>query len=341
MRIVFVCRVYPTHRPGGMPFVVQDRAEALVHLGHDVHVITTGRPASGVEFLNKVQIHYTQSKPVEYSQDFAQECEAYVKSLKPKVLHLDGLDVNRPWWTNVGSDISAKALTLHGFGMGGFLTKWNLYREGIEHFKLDFNAEKMAHEARVIRETFDTVIGISKHEEWMLRDCYGCKNTKLVYNPIAPYFFDENTAPATDGAPFLCAAISGQGERGFRNAEIAAQKCGRRIRTVNDIVRSKMPYVYDECAATVIPTAYAQGFDLTVAESLSRLRPIIASSVGSYLRDAETFAPYIKLVPLGDVDALAAAMRETPPVVTSDAALRFRPDFHAHAWLSAVWPWGE
>lgn len=339
MRIMLVCRAFSTHRPGGMLHVVEDRAEALAALGHDVHVVTTGVLGDQRAFdvpRAGYTVHHTDSPPCDYSHEFALESMRLSVTLQPDILHFDSFDRSRPWWVGCNRRMRI-ACTMHGFGMGAFLTKWNLFREGIEPTAPVFNAAEMDREAAAIRK-FDVVIGISKHEHWMLRDCYGVRNAKLVYNPIAPYFFDRPTTIAKASKVFLCAAISGHSIRGFDIARKAAEQIGATVRTVSNVPRCEMPDVYDECQAVVIPTFYSQGFDLTVTEALARRRPVIASSTGSYIREESRLWPYLSTVPLNDVDALAKAMSNIVAPLAESIDTGAHPKNHAVAWLRAILP---
>lgn len=326
-----------------MLFVCQDRAEALAKLGHEVYVLTTGgQPHIR---LNGVTVFHLPCAPQVYSSEFAALCVEQCKQLEPDVLHFDSADLQRPWWTERPGNPRVVAVTMHGFSFGGWLTKWNLYRCGLDPREPTFPAAAIRREAEILRKTFDRVLAISLHEQTMLEDQYGIPQARLVRNPIADYFFDLPTVLPPDNKRFLCAAISGHGQRGFKLAEQAAKAAGVQLQVVSDCVRSKMPCIIDECQGLLLPTFYAQGYDLTVAEALARRRPVVVSATGSYLREWGTSGwPYhdgfespVITFPAGDAEALAAILRKPMPVVeeefTDDS---HRPKFHAKRWLEAL-----
>ncbi len=336
MRIVLVCRIYPTQRAGGMPFVVQDRAEALAACGHDVHVLTTWKIGGDTEVLNGVTIHYLRCTPQQYSREFAAACASACRQLEPEILHLDSFDRSLPWWTERPGDPRIVAVTMHGFGMGAFLTTWNLVRCGADTRAPSYPYRDMIDEAKALA-SFDRVLAISEHERYLLEDCYQLQKVSLVYNPIAACFFQRPTVAPPKRRRFLCAAVSGKGTRMFQRAELAARDAEIELFIAENMVRDKMPQVLDECSALVLPTAFAQGYDLTVAEALARRRPVIVSATGSYLRElrADPALPFV-IVPIGDVEAICQAMLGDLPMVPDGIADRHRPRQHVAQWLKAL-----
>lgn len=330
MKIVLACRIYPTHRPGGMPFVCQDRAEALAALGHEVHVLTTSHPKyNKPSVFGGATVWHLSCKAQSYSVEFAALCERTCEAICPDIIHSDSLDASNPWWLKFKC---RKAVTLHGFSWGGFLTQWNLFCIGKAKAPV-FNAQGMLKEREVLK-TFDAVIGVSKHEQLLLMNMFHLFNAKLVYNPIAECFF-KTSVRLPEARRFLCTAISGQSERLFEMASQAAKSIGAELVTVGNKSRSQMPEVYDSCSALIVPTAYSQGYDLTVAEATARQRPVIASAIGSYLMEASMHES-IRLFRFGDKSSLQKAMQEPLPEVDQQAASMHRPEIHARSWLEAV-----
>lgn len=339
MKIVLVTRVYPTQRPGGMPFVCQDRAEELARQGHDVHVITTAHQQRGVtqDRVNGVSVAHTASKPLEWTTGFAQACREYVAKLDPEILHLDSFHAQQPWYLEFKGK-ARLACTLHGFGFGAFLTSWNQHRAAGGPVP-ELRAAKLTCEAEALGK-FDCVIGVSRHEHWMLQDCYGLPQARLVYNPIARYFFEDPLSPVPEDGPFLCAAVSGHGKRGFDLAKRASTRAGVKLKVCQNVPRRQMVAEYDACRGLVLPTYYAQGYDLAVAEALSRKRPLVLSATGSYLREAER-APVFgacRLFPVGDVDALAESLSSPLPEVLIRGRQHHHPQSHVENWLAAINP---
>ncbi len=346
MRIVSVCRVYPTQRPGGMPFVCQDRAEELARQGHEVHVLTTSRNPHTVEFVeevNGVSVHHLPCKPQTYTKEFAETCADVCVRLAPDILHLDSFDRERVWWKERPGNPKVVAVTMHGNAVGTELTKWNLFREGIEHNVRSIDFRDMDLE-RVGLKKADRVLAVSRSEEWQLTDVMGLLQTRRVYNPIAPYFFSRPRTPIKTGAPFLCAAISGHKQRGFSFAREIAGRCGRELRIVSDVPRQDMPNVYDECAAVLLPTLFAQGYDLTVAEANARGRLVYATATGSYLREYDE-GPAICLARGYSVNGFVETIKATEPLGWLEGEWfvgeywgngRHRPDKHVKNWLEAL-----
>lgn len=330
MKIVLVCRVYPTQRSGGMPFVCQDRANALVSLGHEVHVLTTGNPGAYDVEQAGVTVHHLACEPHVYSDAFAEGCLQWSRRIAPVVVHCDSLDVHRTWWV----DQPAKtACTLHGFGWGAFLTQWNLYRIGKTGIQPPFDAVGMLREQKALA-TFDNVLGISHHEHQMLQSWMGLTRAKLVYNPIPDYFFTA-PVPRPNQRRFCCASVSGQSIRLFDLAAEAAQVAGVSFFPITGIPRAKMPSVYDTVDALVVPSAYGQGYDLTIAEALARRRPVIVSDVGSAAVEA-TWTKGLVVTGLGDLESLVAAMTGPLPEVPAETTNQHHPQTHAWSWLEAV-----
>lgn len=364
MKIMLVSRVVPAHRPGGMPHVVMDRAEALAKAGHEVHVVTTRLSGGGIETTNGVEVNYTNSPPEKWSKEFAICCEATAEHIKPNVLHLDSFDAANPWW--VGKKTS---ITMHGFGFGAFLTKWNLFRLGrITEREMDcgFDEDSLMKERSALAKAH-SVIGVSRWEWRMLRDQYGLRQAKLVYNPIAPYFFDDAVCETCNGlrtvdetlggcatanpeAPcpdcpstnkrtyFLCAAVSQGDTRGFGVVKDAARIAGVEIRTADKVERKDMPALYEGAKALVLATSFCQGYDLAVAEARARGCPAILSPTGSCLDEAK---PWDTFTEIGDTEGLEDILRGwnrtfVPLPVPITAADEHRPERHAEEWLAAV-----
>lgn len=342
MKIALCCKVYPTSRPGGMGFVCQDRARALVKLGHEVHVLTTGRVshAGGVLLADDgVEVHHMPCKPSHYSEEFASHCYRHCKDFNPEILHSDSFDVDRPWQAHYRDAAVKTATTLHGCCWGAYFTQLNLWmRYGGEVPQVD--TAGTARE-RNIMLAFDQVMGISRHEHWILTNLLGIHNAKLVYNPLPGYFFRDVNSTLPEGTrTFLCAAVSGQRERGFAIASKAAEEAGVTLVIAENTRREDMPALIDKCHGLILPTAYAQGMDLTVGETIARRRPVFATATGSYQREAEQGGIYdgaIKLIPLsgeGLPDLLTGRLdwpdyRWVRDYLHSSAA-------HAIRWMEAI-----
>lgn len=327
MKIVLVTRVYPTHRPGGMPFVVQDRARGLMSLGHEVTVLTTKKAGDGE---NIVAVNYCPDGPTEvWSREFSTWCEQECKRINPDIIHSDSTDLSRPWWTSFSCKT---ACTLHGFAWGAFFTQWNLFYLGKIDAMASFDPVAFVRERKVLN-SYKTVIGISRHEWAMLRGLFHIYNAKLVYNPICSSFFKSPIVAPPSSRKFLCAAISGTSNRMFNLAESAAKRANVELTVLQHTPRTSMWSAYDEISAVVLPTTYSQGYDLTVAEAHARGRPVIASGIGSYLMEEN---PGILTFPMGDEDCLAELLRSELPAVDVTTANKHRPEIHAQKWLEAI-----
>jgi glycosyltransferase involved in cell wall biosynthesis len=341
MRIVNVCRVVHTQRAGGMIFCQQDRCEELARQGHEVHILTTSYKGQGMKsLLNGVTIHHLNCPTQFYSAQFASECEKTCRDLQPDVIHLDSFDRDRVWWKDRPGNPKVVAVTMHGNSVGTALTKWNLFREGIRHNVRSIEFRDMDLE-RIGLKNADRVIAISLNEEWQLLDVLGLSQVVHVANPIAPYFFTDPKSPVPEDGSFLCAAISGHGERGFLVAQETAERLGRKLKIVKGVPRREMPKFYDECAAVLLPTMYAQGYDLCVAEANARGRLVYATLTGSYyheVEDNEMLIPVRQRTPESFIEALEG----TPPEGRIGIAGfkwyvdRHLPANHVDDWLRAL-----
>lgn len=333
MRIALVTRVYPTQRAGGMPHVCRDRAVALAKLGHDVHVITTSRSeragevvAESSERIEGVTVHHCSGPAHEWSAYFAKRCESLVAELAPDVLHLESFDRRNLWWRGHPTFI-----TMHGVAFGTWATQWNGYR-ALGWGKPELPVEEIAVEATGLALA-KRVFAVSRWEQRVIRDQYGVRDVSLIYNPIHEAFFAEPRR-AQERTYFLAASISGAGPRGFEIARQAASRAGVEMRVVHGLPRTEMPAIYDGARALVLPTIYAQGYDLTVAEARSRGCPAIASPTGSYLDEAREWDEHVEI---GDADGWERALREHQPRrVARSSAYAHEPSEHARAWLREV-----
>jgi hypothetical protein len=342
MRILMVSRVVARQRPGGMPHVAADSAAALAAAGHEVHLVTTFlSPQDGatgavldVHAGDGVCYHFTAAPAHRWTAEFARYCEVWARELAPDVVCLQSFDRENLWWHGLKC---RTAVVLHGFGVGALLTRWNLYRTGLRRQMPSFDGPALKAEAGALAKA-DAVLAVSRWEWRMLRDQYGLPRARVVPNPLPAYFWDApepgaRTKARRDGY-FLCAAVSGQAERGFAQAQAACARAGVPFREVCDVPRERMPAQYDGARALLLVSNYAQGADLSLAESRARGVPAILSPTGSYLDEAR---PWDRHAELGDVDGLAALLRGyEPPAVPPGAADAHRPERHAAAWLGAV-----
>lgn len=292
MKIMLVCRVYPWHRPGGMPFVTQDRAQALAALGHEVTVFTTPfelAPASSEPMAERgfraspdgdVRIAWQEHVPHQHwSAAFAESCEKFASAFNPDIIHSDSFDNNHPWITEWTGRCHT-AITLHGFTAGSFITETTRYRLGLRDDPPVFDSTGNLREARALAGV-RRVITVSRHEHRLAEQFYGIEPDVLL-NPIPDYFFTP-TKPIPEKAYAFCAGVSGtSGNRRFDLAEQVCREIGLPIRVVSHVPRVEMPALYDGCLCYLLPTLWSTGFDGTVAEANARGRIVIASRVGSY-----------------------------------------------------------
>lgn len=342
MKLVFVCRCYVTQRPGGMLHVLQDRAEALAARGHEVHVLTTAHDAKQRDHdyrvvLNGVTVHHLLAIPQVYSDQFHRRCARQVSDLKPDILHLESIPPgDTPWWCECRDDVAGPvAVTMHGFDMGALLTQWNMFMAGCGEPSDSWSA--MRQQVRQL-EQYDVVIAISEHEQNMLRHYYGIPAVR-VYNPIHAAFFAEELTPVAEDAQFLCAAVSGHTERNFSLADAAVKLTGSRLHTVSKCSREQMPAQYAKCRGVILPTRYAQGFDLTLAEAAAVGRGALVTETGSYAYEYKTLG-YQLLAPnitAGELaDKLSAWVPPDPAQLRALAIDKFHPSVHCDRWLLAV-----
>lgn len=320
-------------------FVCQDRANELALQGHEVHVITTSATSSAGEVVagaeaaeSGVIVHYLGAPAQEWSRAFAELAATRVENVAPEILHLDSFDRENVWWPGMAPRV---AVTMHGLGWGGWLTEWNKARAYGETLAI-FPARKLLQEAEGLAQA-DIVFGVSRWEHRLLRDQYGIERARLLYNPIAPYFFEER--PRRERHGFLCVAVSQGGTRGFKIAEAAARRAGVRLTVATDIRRDGMVELYDRAQAIVLPTAFCQGYDLSVAEARARGCPAIMSPTGSYLDEA--LPEWDELVGLGNVAELAHVMKTWGDVrrlrtVEAETDPRHKPAEHVRRWLELI-----
>jgi len=340
MRICLVCRGYPTQRPGGMLFVCQDRAEALAAAGHEVFVLTTGAvnggPSRIVSHDGRLTVEHLPVAPLAYSPEFGRALATEVARLRPEILHLDSFDRNCPWYTEV--DHGIVAITMHGFGWGSLLTRWQMYLAGERSMPAEVSNRDFrdAVQERDALAWFGRRLVISRHEEWLMRETYGL-TCNLVYNPIAESFFAPRVPLPRGHREYVASAVTGHGPRGFEHLHRLAAEAGVKIRVLSDLPRSIMPAAYDASHGLVLPTRYCQGYDLAVAEALARGREVIASAVGSYYAEAEEGTPGLVVVPPNDRAAWVAALSR-PSREIHGASNRHRPQSHVTQWLEALKP---
>jgi len=304
MKIASVCRAYGNG--GGMENVVDDRAVALREAGHEV-----------------VIVHAADGK---YSDDFAAKCVSECDRFAPDIIHLDSFDGDRPWWVDRGERV---ALTVHSTPWSSYFTKWNAWRHdrGKEpglFFKL------IAQQCDIMAKA-DVVIAMNRYEHECLRDRCGLLAAKLVYNPIAPYFFEGPIAPVPADGYFL--HIGNQVVRGYIEFVQACHAAGVEHHIASGVARRDMPAVYAGCKALVLPTYRADGYDLTVAEANACGRTAIVGATGPYLAEC---GGGIEATPLGDPQALADRLAGEFETQDIYEASRHEPGYHAHEWLEAV-----
>lgn len=344
MRIVLCCRVYSIHeRPGGMIHVIVERAEALARAGHDVHVLTTYsefHPHKTV--INGVTVHHPKEVDTEprYSSHYSVFCDRQCRRLMPTILHLDSWDKTRPWWHQRPGKPKVIGITNHGEDMGRQFTEWRLFLHGITQVKKIgwFESGPILNE-RSCAKAADVVITTCRFDRWMLSDLVGLgKKVKLVYNPVAPFYWDDRTAsPLSGPLRFLTAAVWGSAERGMAIAKEACERVGAELVSPPPTRESRfgMPGCYDRCHALLIPGYQSQGYDLTVAEASARRRPIFYNDSGIATMEALD-KPWIVPIPVGDSTYLVKELQKPMPIVPENAADHHRPEFHIQKWLEAL-----
>jgi len=327
MRIVSCCRAYPTFNPGGMEAVCQVRAEELVRQGHEVHVVTAGGKAASLVH-NGVMLHYTEGPMAKYSQAYSDECYKLACQLRPDVLHLDSFDQERLWWKDRPGSPRRIAMTYHGFGWQRILTDWAMYRDGVDTHPCKVDLDMVDKQVRGVK-SFDVAISISLFEQWQIQDLYAV-GSPLVYNPIAIRFFDEPPVPDRPKRPWVV-----NGKRFPAVAQKVAERAGIPVIPLSGIRPEDMPKTYDGAAGLVLPTYFYIGFDLMVAESLARRRPVVTFALGSYYWAARIFEGIHAVLP-GDIEAMGEMISSDLPPVPSGVVDQFRPERHVKNWVEAV-----
>lgn len=350
MKIILCCRVYSTHqRPGGMIHVVTERAEELARQGHSVYVLTTrSEHCLPIKTVNGVHVnHCLGGVPQQYSDQYAEFCVKVCSSLNPNIIHLDSWDKSRLWWTPFRK-VCRVAITNHGEAVGSQLTDWRLQLHGKSPSTLRGLAPESEYidtdewlEERDQLLQADTVISTCRFDRWMLSDLLALPNVKFVPNPLSPYHF-ENQVKARSWETIkgsqlqcLCVGVWGHGERGFDAAQFACDVVGAELKVPKNVNRRELVEWYDRSDALLLPGYQSKGYDLAVAESIARLRPVIMADNGIATMEAVD-QPWIVTVPAGDVSALVKVLRQPLPAVPTLAAERFRPGYHVKEWLKAI-----
>lgn len=348
MKIALCCRVYSTHeRVGGMIHVVVERAEQLAREGHDVHVLTTNAPGHPIaERVNGVMVHHSPGTPQQYSTCYADFCNGLCRDMSPKILHLDSFDKNRLWWTDRPGNPQAVVVSIHGEGVGSQFTDWRLRRHnltasspnneaGMANSGNGIDTREWEDEARWLQSA-DTVITTCRLDRWFMSDLLGLRRVRLVRNPLAPYHF-QGRSPAAGPRQnkFLFIGVWGHGERGYSIAEAACTSLGVQLLVPANVARPDLVKWYDQCDAMLLPTYQSKGYDLSVAECTSRLRPTFMGDAGISTFESIDH-PWIVPVRCGDVQALINAMSAPIPTVPADAADEHRPENHTKAWFNAI-----
>lgn len=345
LKIMLVTRVWPTMRPGGMPHVAQDRAKALAKAGHDVLVVTTSCPKITKRGKNNpppadvCRVVYGKAPEMVWSEEFVDDIFRAAADFNPDIIHSDSFDRKNPWWLIHGAPAGPiKACTMHGFTWGAWLTKRNIaHARGAR--EPAFPADEIRQERDALDE-LDCVMAVSKWEHRMLRDHMRLKRAKLVYNPIGDFFFDTPMPPAP-GDRVLLAAFNGHVERGYAAAKAACDSLDIVPLQEKTYKREEMVSQYDRAAVLLLPTFYAQGYDLCVAEARARGVPAIMGATGSYLDEADP--QWDRLVEPGCKDSIVKALRafhdqSDPLMKRADnwSAYKHHPAMHAEAWLDAL-----
>jgi glycosyltransferase involved in cell wall biosynthesis len=106
----------------------------------------------------------------------------------------------------------------------------------------------------------------------------------------------------------------------------SARAAGRGVRVVERPDAAALAALHAHARALVHPSRH-EGFGLTVLEALAAGTPVIAADVAAVREVAGERARY---VPPGDVDALAAALRDPPPEPAPGPAPTWRDAARAH-----------
>lgn len=90
---------------------------------------------------------------------------------------------------------------------------------------------------------------------------------------------------------------------------------GRRLTLIEDATDAELDYAYRRASLLVVPSL-AEGFGLPIIEGLARGLPVVCSDIPVF---REVGGAWCRYVPLGDVPALAAAMRQGPSITPSSS----------------------
>ncbi len=96
MRIAFICRSFPHHRPGGMEGHAHDLVAGLIDAGHEVLVVTTPLPREPAlaPLPASADVLELGDQPAVYTRrfllDFVRRAPAAVRRFRPQVVHAQG-----------------------------------------------------------------------------------------------------------------------------------------------------------------------------------------------------------------------------------------------------------
>ncbi len=133
--------------------------------------------------------------------------------------------------------------------------------------------------------------------------------------------------------PDVALVVTGDGgERDSLVADVAARELTDRVRVLGALPREQVLEVFAAADASILSSSW-ENFPHSVVESLAVGTPVIATRAGGVAEVVEDGGNGL-LVPIGDVDALAAAVRR----YFADAGLRERLRGHAADSVAAYRP---
>jgi len=355
MRILYQCNFLPPDVIGGEEVFSTHFVEQMHQRGHDIRVVTSRLLGHGdaSPLLLSAPVIRLPFKEAFVARDLRaqsqtfQQVQGILASFQPEVIHLNGVREPGFYFLRRGEPDIPRVLTLHTpleTGGGGL-------------------------ESRMIAEA-DRVVAVSAALGASAAQAYPAARSKLsvIRNALpipalapTPLSFDSSVvlclgrlAPekgfdvaleafakvhAASPGPRLWIAGNGP-ERKALEARAERLGIGRQVEFTGWIEPWRVPELLNLATVVLMPSRWAEPFGLVALQAGQMGRPVIAAATGGLpeiVDDGQTGV----LVPVGDVDALAGALKlllaspERAAAMGRQARLRTRDKFRVELLLDA------